>query len=94
MRLDVVNIFGFYPGACQCMTDQFLLRATVGNGETARVTGMISGATADKCQHRITLYYRITESLQYQNATAFRAHIAICRSIKSLAVAIRRQCVG
>ena len=76
------------------MADQFLLGAAVGNGESAGVAGMTGGATADKCQHRITLCQRVTESLQYQDATSFRAHIAVCRSIKSLAVAVRRQCVG
>ena len=91
MRLDVTHVLRPQTSSLQRRLHHPLLRRTIRRRETVAATVLVDRTAPNHRQNRITGRLRITETVQYDQATPVRTHVAVGVGGKCLAATIRRE---
>ena len=91
VRLDVVDLRRLQPRRRQRRTEHRLLGRSAGHRLPAAWPVLVDGGAAHQGQHAIPVAHCITEALEYDDAAALAANIAIGGGVESLTLPVGRQ---
>ncbi len=91
VRLQVPDVAGGNAGTLERLGDHPLLGNAVRHGQPAGCAVLVDRAAPDDSTNPIAVADRVIEPFDDDDAAALAAHVAVCRRVERLALAVRRE---